>query len=373
MRHHAARAGCAFRLRRPDERACRSHRADRAAATVAPMPRRRTDRGDDRGAGRAVRRDHDPGRVQPAGATGRVAARSARDTQDSEGAATPGAARAPESRGALQRARAHLLPEPAVRPAHAAHRQGRQREAGHHAGPVLLARRVCNKWACKRGQELRQKPAKPDVVEGGAPASGLAAHTLISCFVDNLPYYLPARDDQSALGRAHATLTPAAWAGVGGACAAVRGAPDAPHHRPARAARQRGTGAAAGPGLWQDQEAYSWAWDCSYHGPQSSVICQFCLGPGVAVPGGLRRRQGAAVRQTGVERHLDHRTKVLQLYRRGDRYTLNAWRALPLHLAPRRRGREQQPHRAPDQAVEARREELAFMGSELAASSARRW
>ena len=45
------------------------------------------------------------------------------------------------------------------------------------------------KWACRCCQQIRHEPAEPDVVDGGIPASGLVAHTLISRFVDYLPYY----------------------------------------------------------------------------------------------------------------------------------------------------------------------------------------
>jgi hypothetical protein len=44
----------------------------------------------------------------------------------------------------------------------------------------FVHRHVYGKWACKCCQELRQEPAEPDVVDGGIPASGLVAHTLIS-------------------------------------------------------------------------------------------------------------------------------------------------------------------------------------------------
>lgn len=43
---------------------------------------------------------------------------------------------------------------------------------------------IYGKWACKCCQQLRQEPAEPDVIDGGIPAAGLGAHTLISRFVD---------------------------------------------------------------------------------------------------------------------------------------------------------------------------------------------
>ena len=53
----------------------------------------------------------------------------------------------------------------------------------------FVHRHIYGKWACRCCQQLRQEPAEPDVIEGGIPAAGLVAHTLISRFVDHLPYY----------------------------------------------------------------------------------------------------------------------------------------------------------------------------------------
>ena len=74
----------------------------------------------------------------------------------------------------------------------------------------FVHRHIYGKWACRccsqRGQgRLVQEPAEPDVVDGGIPASGLVAHTLISRFVDHLPL-LPARRHQRPLGRAYTAL-----------------------------------------------------------------------------------------------------------------------------------------------------------------------
>ncbi|WP_052321706.1 IS66 family transposase [Ralstonia sp. A12] len=48
---------------------------------------------------------------------------------------------------------------------------------------------IYGKWACRCCQVLRQAPSVAEVIEGGIAASGLLAHTLISRFVDHLPYY----------------------------------------------------------------------------------------------------------------------------------------------------------------------------------------
>ena len=53
----------------------------------------------------------------------------------------------------------------------------------------FVYRHIYGKWAGRCCQQIRQEPAEPDVVDGGIPASGLVAHTLISRVVDYLPYY----------------------------------------------------------------------------------------------------------------------------------------------------------------------------------------
>jgi transposase len=58
----------------------------------------------------------------------------------------------------------------------------------------FVHRHIYGKWVCRSCSQqglgqLRQEPAEPDVVDGGIPASGLVAHTLISRFADHLPYY----------------------------------------------------------------------------------------------------------------------------------------------------------------------------------------
>ncbi len=58
----------------------------------------------------------------------------------------------------------------------------------------FVHRHIYGKWACRccqrRGVErLVQEPAEPQIIDGGIAASGFAAHTLISRFVDHLPYY----------------------------------------------------------------------------------------------------------------------------------------------------------------------------------------
>jgi transposase len=79
----------------------------------------------------------------------------------------------------------------------------------------FVHRHIYGKWACKCCQQLRQEPAEPDVVDGGIPAAGLVAHTLISRFVDHLPYYRQAPiNARSGVHTPRSTL--ASWGGAGG-------------------------------------------------------------------------------------------------------------------------------------------------------------
>jgi transposase len=53
----------------------------------------------------------------------------------------------------------------------------------------FVHRHIYGKWACRCCQKLVQPSAAPELIEGGIAASGFVAHTLISRFVDYLPYY----------------------------------------------------------------------------------------------------------------------------------------------------------------------------------------
>ena len=53
----------------------------------------------------------------------------------------------------------------------------------------FVHRHIYGKWACRCCQLLVQEPAEPQIVECGIPSAGLVAHTLVSRFVDHLPYY----------------------------------------------------------------------------------------------------------------------------------------------------------------------------------------
>ena len=77
-------------------------------------------------------------------------------------------------------------------------------------------RHIRGKWACKCCQRLVQEPVDPQIIDSGIPTAGLVAHTLVSRFVDHLPYYRQeAINARSGVHTPRSTL--AAWSGRGGA------------------------------------------------------------------------------------------------------------------------------------------------------------
>jgi transposase len=53
----------------------------------------------------------------------------------------------------------------------------------------FVHRHIRGKWACKCCQVLVQELVAPHIIDKGMPAEGLLAHTLVSRFVDHIPYY----------------------------------------------------------------------------------------------------------------------------------------------------------------------------------------
>lgn len=148
----------------------------------------------------------------------------------------------------------------------------------------FVHRHIYGKWVCKCCQLMRQEPAEPDVVDGGIPASGLVAHTMISRFVDHLPYYRQEPiNARSGVHTPRSTL--ATWGGAGGAkleplfelqrrfilSCRVLHADETPVPLLA-------------PGAGKTRKAYVWAWARSLHDPHPGVVYEFCLGRGSQYP-----------------------------------------------------------------------------------------
>ena len=69
----------------------------------------------------------------------------------------------------------------------------------------FVHRHIYGKWACRCCECLVQEAVAPQIIDGGMPAAGLIAHTMVSHFVDHLPH-LPDGVHQRTLERAHAAL-----------------------------------------------------------------------------------------------------------------------------------------------------------------------
>ena len=80
----------------------------------------------------------------------------------------------------------------------------------------FVHRHIRGKWARRCCPVLVQEPVAPQIIDGGMPAAGLVAHTLVSRFVDHLPYYR--QETINARSNVHTPRsTLAAWSGRGGA------------------------------------------------------------------------------------------------------------------------------------------------------------
>ena len=149
----------------------------------------------------------------------------------------------------------------------------------------FVQRQIRGKWACKCCQLLVQEPAAPQVFDNALPTPGLQAHTVVSRFVDHIPYY---RQEQiNARAGVHTPRsTLASWGGQTGAqlmplyrrapvfvlgsrSGARRRDADRVCSTPARARRRRPT---CGP----TREAPS--------SPDPGVVFDFCLGRGGKYP-----------------------------------------------------------------------------------------
>ncbi|WP_235579074.1 IS66 family transposase [Pseudorhodoferax sp. Leaf274] len=148
----------------------------------------------------------------------------------------------------------------------------------------FVHRHIYGKWACRCCQVLRQVPSVAQVIEGGIAASGFVAHTLISRFVDHMPYYRQETvNARSGVHTPRSTL--ASIAGQAGAAleplhdalrrfilsCAVLHADETPV-------------ALLDPGAGKTRRAYVWAYARSWHDAVPGVIYEFCAGRGAQYP-----------------------------------------------------------------------------------------
>jgi hypothetical protein len=131
---------------------------------------------------------------------------------------------------------------------------------------------------------LVQEPVQAQIIDGGMPASGLVAHTLISRFVDHLPYYRQeAINARSGVHTPRSTL--AQWSGRGGA--ALEPLYDA-HKRFVLGAgvlhADETPVAMLDPGAGKTKKAYVWAYARGAFDPTPGVVYDFCAGRGAQYP-----------------------------------------------------------------------------------------
>ena len=148
----------------------------------------------------------------------------------------------------------------------------------------FVHRHIRGKWACKCCQILVQEPVAPQIIDKGMPTAGLLAHTLVSRFVDQLPYY---RQEQiNARAGVHTPRsTLAAWSGSAGASLA----PLYDAHRDfvlgAQVLHADETPVRMlDPGAGKTTKAYVWAYARGEHDPTPGVIYDFCAGRGAKYP-----------------------------------------------------------------------------------------
>ena len=148
----------------------------------------------------------------------------------------------------------------------------------------FVQRQIRGKWACKCCQLLVQEPAAPQVFDNALPTPGLQAHTVISRFVDHIPYYRQEQiNARSGVHTPRSTL--AAWSGQTGA----QLMPLYDAHRAfvlsSRVVHADETPISLlDPGAGKTRRAYMWAYARGAYEPEPGVVFDFCLGRGGKYP-----------------------------------------------------------------------------------------
>ena len=147
-------------------------------------------------------------------------------------------------------------------------------------GEFFVHRHIRGKWACKCCERLVQESVAPQIIDKGMPTASLVAHTLVSHFVDHMPYYrIEQVNARSGVHTPRSTL--ASWSGAGGASLAplydahrdfVLSAPVL--HADETPVRM------LSPGAGKTAKAYVWAYARGEHDGTPWVIYDFCTGRG---------------------------------------------------------------------------------------------
>jgi transposase len=148
----------------------------------------------------------------------------------------------------------------------------------------FVQRQIRGKWSCKCCQLLVQEPAAPQVFDNALPTPGLQAHTVVSRFVDHLPYYRQEQiNARSGVYTPRSTL--ASWSGQTGA----QLMPLYDAHRAfvlgSRIVHADETPISMlDPGAGKTKKAYMWAYARGAYEPEPGVVFDFCLGRGGKYP-----------------------------------------------------------------------------------------
>jgi len=148
----------------------------------------------------------------------------------------------------------------------------------------FVKRQIRGKWACRCCQLLVQEPAAPQVFDNALPTPGLQAHTVVSRFVDHIPYYR-----QEQINARRGVFTPrstlAGWGGQTGA----QLIPLFDAHR----VFVLGSGVVHAdetpiglldPGGGKTKKAYMWAYARGAFEAEPGVVYDFCAGRGGKYP-----------------------------------------------------------------------------------------
>ena len=148
----------------------------------------------------------------------------------------------------------------------------------------FVQRQIRGKWACRCCQLMVQESAAPQVFDNALPTPGLQAHTVISRFVDHIPYY---RQEQiNARAGVHPPRsTLAAWSGQTGA----QLMPLYETHRAfvlgSRVVHADETPIGMlDPGAGKTKKAYMWAYARGAFEDKPGVVYDFCAGRGGKYP-----------------------------------------------------------------------------------------
>lgn len=148
----------------------------------------------------------------------------------------------------------------------------------------FVQRQIRGKWACRCCQLMVQESAAPQVFDNALPTPALQAHTVISRFVDHLPYYRQEQiNARSGVHTPRSTL--AAWGGQ-------TGAQLLPLYNAHRAfvlgsrvlhADETPIGL-LDPGAGKTKRAYMWAYARGAFEDRPAVVYDFCEGRGGKYP-----------------------------------------------------------------------------------------